>query len=175
MSSMYSLTDMTGRGASESRMVVIGTFEFNWRVWVVLAVGFVPAMFLTLFTYLIFGVWAVLAFPLAEGGALLLFVYRPETGMRLRLWQSIRDRKQATGRFGTQPKVGDFALCGRVVDPEFSAWALVEIGTVPVGTLPAETGQQEPAHGASLTSHTSAAGGAPAPSRAETPWWGQTA
>ena len=96
MSSMYSLTHLTGRRKNEGRVTVVQGFEFQRKTLMVLAastgVGFIPAIILALtispfFLLLVPGVIAALGYW--------LFVTRSREGMKLSRYKSIMDKRSA--------------------------------------------------------------------------------
>lgn len=105
---MFSLTELTGREASAQRTVVIGTVEMNWRVWMVLVWTFPLAVIVAALFYPFLQAGAILAIPLVEGGALYMIHRRTRSGLKLRTYQALLDRKRSA--------VNTFFICGQPID-----------------------------------------------------------
>lgn len=105
---MFSLTELTGREASAQRTVVIGTVEMNWRVWMVLVWTFPLAVIVAAVFYPFLQAGAILAIPVVEGAALYMIHRRTRSGLKLRTYQALWDRKKAA--------VNTFFICGQPID-----------------------------------------------------------
>lgn len=122
MSSMYSLTRMTGREASAQRTVVIGTVELNWQVWIILLVAFLPAVLLTAVLWPFLGQLAIVTIPVIEGVAVFLIHRRSSKGLRLRTYRAMWDRKKAS--------LDTFMLCGQKIETLPSDLRILSTNTV---------------------------------------------
>lgn len=120
---MFSLTELTGREASAHRTVVIGTVEMNWRVWMVLLWTLPLALMVTAVLFVFAGSAALLAIPLVEGGAIYLIHRRTRSGLKLRTYQAIWDRKRST--------VDAFFICGQPIDLSQDRFVSLIGSTVP--------------------------------------------
>lgn len=127
MHSLHTLTALTGRNSSANRTVIIQGFEARRRTLIVLAVGAVPALFITAVLWAIIGQYAVLALPAVEGLVFWLVESRTRNGLQLRTYESLLDKKRSDA--------GKFYLCGRVIDPELN-----ELGTIVAAAIPATSG-----------------------------------
>lgn len=105
---LHVLTPLTGKEAAEKRTVIIGGFEINARLGMVLAVLSAPALLLTLMTVPFLEVYSVLVFPFLLGVGAFAFHMRSADGMRLRMYQSFRDRYKAED-------VETFYMCGQEI------------------------------------------------------------
>lgn len=102
---LHVLTPLTGKEAAERRTVIIAGIELNARLGMILAASAVPALLITLMTLPILGVSCVLVFPLVLIASGLAFYRRSADGMRLRMYQQIRDKYRAED-------VETFFMCG---------------------------------------------------------------
>lgn len=125
MSTMYTLTAMTGKEASANRTTVIGSVELNWRVWMILIWASPVALLVTLFTWPIFGQISLLAIPIVECGAIFMLHRRSSKGLRLRTYQALWDKKKAA--------LNTFLLCGRKIDIGSSNYRILKQNTVSYG------------------------------------------
>lgn len=132
MSSMYTLTAMTGREASASRTVVIGTVEFNWRVWMILVWTSPLAVIVTIILWAFIGQLALVGLPLVEGGALWLIHRRTRHGLRLRTYQAMWDKRKAT--------LNQFFLCGQPIEINQSDYRKVMDNVAPYVAAPTPPG-----------------------------------
>jgi hypothetical protein len=107
MSSMYTLTAMTGKEASASRTVVIGTIEFNYRVWMILVFTTPVALIITAILWVGFGQYAIFSVPVCYIAALFLIHRRQSSGLKLRTYQAIWDKRKAA--------TDQFFLCGQPI------------------------------------------------------------
>jgi hypothetical protein len=127
MHNLHTLTALTGKNSSANRTVIIQGFEARRRTVIVLAVGAVPALFITAVLWVIIGQYAVLALPAVEGLVFWLVESRTRGGLQLRTYESLLDKKRSDA--------GKFYLCGRVIDPELN-----ELGTIVAAAIPAISG-----------------------------------
>jgi hypothetical protein len=121
--SLYTLTAMTGREASAKRTVVIGTFEFNRRVWLILAAAFPAAVLVMAILWMFVGQLALVTLPVVEVGAVWLFHMRSNSGLRLRTYQAIWDKRTAS--------VDEFVMCGQPIDVSQSDFRRLMQNTAP--------------------------------------------
>lgn len=105
---MYSLTAMTGKEASASRTVVIGTVEFNWRVWMILLWTAPLGVIFAAIMWAVIGQLAIFTIPAVSLAALYLIHYRQKDGLRLATYQALWDKKKAN--------TNQFFLCGVPID-----------------------------------------------------------
>lgn len=129
MSMMYSLTAMTGREASANRTVVIGTVEFNWRVWMILLFTAPVALVATVFAWAFVGQVAIAVFPLVEIAAVFLIHRRQSSGLRLRTYQAVLDQKR--GLWDKAAAVDTFLLCMKKIEVGESDYRYLMSNTAP--------------------------------------------
>lgn len=122
MNNVYTLTPMTGREASAARTVVIGTVEINFRVWMILLWSSPIGLLLTLILWPFLAELALVAFPLVSATAVFLVHRRSTTGMRLRTYQSIWDKRKA--------QLDTFYLCGEPIEVTSDDFHLLGSNTV---------------------------------------------
>lgn len=89
MHPIHVLTPLTGKESAEKRTVILAGIEVNARLAIVLAMCAVPALLLTVIAVPIFGVNAALVFPAVLFAGAMFFYYRPNSGMRLRTYQTL--------------------------------------------------------------------------------------
>lgn len=123
MSTMYTLTAMTGREAAATRTVIIGSIEFNWRVWMILLWTTPIAVLAAAVTWPLLGQIAVFMIPLVEGLALFMIHRRSPHGLRLRTYQALWDKKRAS--------LNTFLLCGHRIDIGSTDYRLLQHNTAP--------------------------------------------
>jgi hypothetical protein len=119
---MFSLTELTGREASAQRSVVIGTVEMNWRVWMVLVWTFPLALIITAIGFAIVGSVAIVLIPVVEAFALYMIHFRTRSGLKLRRYQALWDRKKSA--------VNQFFVCGQPIDLSQSKWTTLASASV---------------------------------------------
>lgn len=107
INSLFLLTDYTGRTSSQGRTTVIGTVEMKHRTFWVAAISLAPAFIIMLITLPFLGIWSALAIPGTIGLALLLIERRSKEGLRLRTYQTIRDRRSSA--------LNQFQMCGEPI------------------------------------------------------------
>lgn len=107
MPTMYTLTAMTGKEASANRTVVIGTIEFNWRVWMILVWAAPVALLATIVAWPFLGQVSLIMFPLVEGAAIFLIHRRSSQGLKLRTYQALWDKKRSD--------LNSFILCAQKI------------------------------------------------------------
>lgn len=122
MSSMYTLTAMTGREASATRSTVVLSFELNWRVLMVLLCCSPVALFVTIVGYVMIGQVALFLLPAVEALGVFLFHRRSTQGLRLRTYQSLMDKGRSN--------VGSFMLCGEKLEIDDSDFRTLRHNTV---------------------------------------------
>lgn len=124
MNNLYTLTPMTGREASAARTVVVGGFEMNWRVWMILLWTSPVALLATLMLWPFAGQMALVMMPLISGSALYLIHRRTTTGLKLATYQAMWDKKKSV--------LDQFFLCGRKIDLDPTQLHTLTANTVPV-------------------------------------------
>ena len=120
---MFSLTELTGREASAQRTVVIGTVEMNWRVWMVLVWTFPLAVIVAAFFYPFLQAGSLLIIPAVEGGALYMIHRRTRSGLKLRTYQALWDRKKSA--------TNTFFICGQPIDLALDNFMVLANAAVP--------------------------------------------
>jgi hypothetical protein len=125
---IFCLTPLT-RGAAGQRRVVIQGFDLPARALVIAGLALVPAIVVTLVAWALVGEVALLAVPLVEGVAFWLIETRTRSGLRLRTYQAMADKRKA------QREVGRFFVAGREFDPLGEEWVRVRSGSVPTRPL----------------------------------------
>lgn len=125
------LTDYTGRTSNQDRTTVIGTVEMRYRTFWVAGIAILPAFLIMIITLPFFGVWSTLAIPGTIGLALLLIERRSKDGLRLRTYQTIRDRNRSS--------LNEFRLCGEPITVLGSDFAYVRQIALPVDAADEKT------------------------------------
>lgn len=118
------LTEYTGRTSNQDRTTVIGTVEMRIRTFWVAGISILPAFLLMLITLPLLGVWSALFIPLTIGLALLLIERRSKDGLRLRTYESLRDR--------TRSSLNEFRFCGEPITVLGGDFAYVRQIALPV-------------------------------------------
>jgi hypothetical protein len=124
----FCLTPLT-RGAASQRRVVIQGFDLPARTLLIAGLAFLPAVVVTLIAWVIVGEVGLLAIPLVEGLAFWLIEARTRSGLKLRTYQALADKRKA------KREVGKFFVAGRELDPLGEEWVAVRSGSVPVRPL----------------------------------------
>ena len=137
MHPLYALTPMTGREAAEQRTVVIGTVEMNWRLWVILIAASPFALFATMIVWTVLGQYALVMLPTVLIAAAWLFYRRSTSGLRLRTYQTILDKRRAQS--GDQ-----FFLCGQPIDTSDAQFGRLMTTAVPYGASAVATPSAAP-------------------------------
>lgn len=122
--SVFVLTNLTGRRASGERRVIIQTFDVPWRGVLVAMAAFLPGLVVTFMFWPLLGNVAIMWVPVVEIGAFWLVEGRRRSGLHLRNYQAILDRKRSTE--------GKFFMCGAVIDPGIAQRGTVRLNTVAV-------------------------------------------
>ena len=119
---VYTLTKLT-RSAGQSRRVVVAGFDAPLRGLVVtilaLAVSAIPTMIL----WLAVGPLALVLSMLTVGAAFYLVEGRTRSGLRLRTYQAMIDKKRE--------RIGQFMCCGQAVFPRMSGFGLFLQSSMP--------------------------------------------
>lgn len=105
---MYNLTEMTGREATSQRTVIIGSVELNKRAWYLMIASFPVGVIFGALLWPLLGELAIFAVPVVAVGALFLFHWRSNNGLRLRYFESIMDKRRA--------RVGEAMLANQAID-----------------------------------------------------------
>jgi len=125
---IFSLTPLTV-GASRQRRIVLHGFDLPARGIVIGALALLPALLLTAFAWTFVGELALFMIPLTELVAFWLVEYRVRSGLRLRMYQALNDRRKAKN------EVGKFFVAGFEFDPDGEEWYIVKPGSVPAKPL----------------------------------------
>jgi hypothetical protein len=105
---MYNLTSLTGRDRNAGRTVIVNGFEFGRRALLVFGVAFAVALIPTIILSSMFGAVAMVLTPaVIITAAFVLVESRTRGGLKVRLYQSILDKKRA--------KTDEFYICWRPV------------------------------------------------------------
>ena len=128
MNNLYILTPMTGKEASESRTIVIGTVELNYRVWIIIMMATVPSLFVTMIVWVFLGSYAILTPPVVMAAAVFMFHRRTADGMKLRTYQSMWDKKKSA--------LNQFFICGEPIEMNNSDYQILTPNTVMRTDLP---------------------------------------
>lgn len=123
INSLFLLTDYTGRTSNQGRTTVIGTVEMKLRTAVIGGIALVPAFLLMLILIPFVGTWSILAVPTVLGLAFLLIERRSNEGLRLRTYQTMRDKYRSN--------LNEFRLCGEPIDPSGADFGLVRQMALP--------------------------------------------
>lgn len=109
---LYSLTNLTGKPATAQRVVTIGTYQFNARLWYIVLASLPLAIPWSLLWLAVLGLPGVFFIPIIPGLAVFLFHNRTTTGLKLPQyragWDRIRAKKLANAPY----------LCGEKLVPE---------------------------------------------------------
>jgi hypothetical protein len=100
---IYTLTPLTRRAGSQRRAVLSG-FDVPWRLVKVLGLGAVPALLAALVLWPLLGAWSLTAFVLVEAAVWWLVESRDTTGLKVKHWRGLLDRRQA--------RLGVLLVCG---------------------------------------------------------------
>lgn len=120
---VFDLTPLT-RGAAAERRAVIKGFEVKWQTLMVAAFAMLPALLVVGLLWGALGTAAIFAIPVVVGAALWLFNGRSGKGMKLRNWQSLRNRASSD--------VGKFYVSGERYDPLSSRTGVIHVRSVHV-------------------------------------------
>ena len=104
---VYDLTGLT-RGAGEQRRVVIQSFDVPFQSLVLGICGVVAALPFVAMLFPLLGYFALFGIVVVELGVFWLFRWRSRSGLRLKNYQAILDRRRS--------HVGRFLVCGRPYD-----------------------------------------------------------
>ncbi len=100
---VYDLTGLT-RGAGEQRRVVVQSFDVPLQSLVLAICGFVAALPFVIVLFPLLGYVALFGIGLVEVGVFWLFRWRSRSGLRLKHYQAILDRRRS--------HVDRFLVCG---------------------------------------------------------------
>ncbi|MGL5825515.1 MAG: hypothetical protein ACRCYU_11985 [Nocardioides sp.] len=92
---LYSLTAMTGREASASRTVVIGTVELNYRVWIIILCSSPIGLLLAGLCWPLIGQIAILWIFVIPPVALYLVHARSRQGLKQPVYRTLIDKRKA--------------------------------------------------------------------------------
>lgn len=126
INSLFLLTDYTGRTSNQGRTTVIGTVEMKLRTAVIGGIALVPGFLLMLIVMPFLGTWSILAVPLVEGLAFLLIEKRSNEGLKLRTYQTLRDKKRSS--------LNEFRICGEPIQVSKQEFGYIRQMTVPTET-----------------------------------------
>lgn len=104
---IYDLTGLT-RGAGEQRRVIIQSFDIPMQSFILSICGFVAALPFVVIFYPLLGYFAFLGIVVVEMGMFWLFRWRSRSGLRLKNYRSILDRRRS--------HIGQFLVCGQPYD-----------------------------------------------------------
>ncbi|WP_137772035.1 MULTISPECIES: hypothetical protein [unclassified Microbacterium] len=93
---VYDLTHLTGRRKNDERRWVVMTFEVRRRTAVVIGMSLVLSAFPTLLLLPFLGPFALITPVIAVTVGLALWEGRQRRGMKLRNWQAILDKRNAS-------------------------------------------------------------------------------
>jgi hypothetical protein len=120
---VYDLTGLT-RGAGEQRRVVIQSIDVPLQSLVVTMVGLVASLPFVFAFYPLFGFFALLAIGVVELTTFWLFRWRSRSGLRLKNYQAILDRRRS--------RVSQFIVCGQPYDFTHGSAITVVSSSIPV-------------------------------------------
>lgn len=95
MPHVYSLTHLTGRRRNEDRRTVVLTFEVRRYTLIVVAAAVVVSVLPTLLLAAVVGPWSLVTPAIVMTAAIFLWDWRQRSGMRLRNYQAILDKRRA--------------------------------------------------------------------------------
>lgn len=104
---VYDLTGLT-RGAGEQRRVVVQSFDVPLQSLVLGICGVVVALPFVAVLFPLLGLFALFGIGVAEVGVFWLFRWRSRSGLRLKHYQAILDRRRS--------HVGQIVVCGQPYD-----------------------------------------------------------
>jgi hypothetical protein len=104
---VYDLTNLT-RGASEQRRVVIQSFDVPLQSFVLVICGAIAALPFVAVLFPLFGFFALFSVAMVEVAVFWLFRWRSRSGLRLKNYQAILDRRRS--------HVGQILVCGYPYD-----------------------------------------------------------
>lgn len=125
---IFCLTPLT-RGAASQRRVVIQGFDLPARTLLIAGLASLPAIVVAVIAWSLVGVLGLLAVPIVEALAFWLIETRTRSGLRLRTYRALADKRLA------KREVGKFFLVGRELDPLGEEWVTVRSGSVPTRPL----------------------------------------
>ena len=121
---VFSLTPLT-RSSHERRTVILGA-DILTRYLILAGLAAIPGLLATAVLWAFIGSIALFALPIVIGAAFLLIERRSNTGLRLRTYQTIQDKRGL--------RSGIYTLCGQEINPTMSQWGSIVSNTVPVVT-----------------------------------------
>ena len=127
INSLFLLTDYTGRTSNQGRTTVIGTVEMKLRTAIIGGIALVPAFLLMLIVMPFVGTWSILAVPAVLGLTFLLIEGRSKEGLRLRTYQTMRDKYRS--------HLNEFRLCGEPIDPSGAGFGYIRQMALPTENL----------------------------------------
>jgi|GEM_PF-5170697 len=107
----YTLTEITGQGASERRTITFFTFDWKPRTLLVVGVSLVPALVVAVALWPLVGPFGLFVATGVVAVALWLFRTRARNNRDLTRYQDLRDR------VASRKDIGKFYFAGREVDP----------------------------------------------------------
>lgn len=122
---VFVLTTLT-RGAGEGRRTTLGTFDVKVRHVMLLAAATPVAIVLLAAFWPLLGSLAVLLVPLVWGAAFYLFESRTRSGLKLRRYQALADRRNG------QKSIGKVFMCGQPVAADRFGTRVMRAAAVPV-------------------------------------------
>lgn len=110
---MFDLTPYTSREAKQrARTIVIQRMEINYRLAMILAISLVPGFIVVGFAWPLLHEMSIALFPVVLAVSWFVFYRQDKRGLRLRTYQTIRDRLKA--------KTGELYVAGKPVSVSMS-------------------------------------------------------
>ena len=119
---VYTLTNLTRKSSSQRRVVIQG-LDLPARGLIIAAIGFLPGLFASLIAYQLIGTYGFSMLFIIEGAVFWLIESRTRSGLHLRQYQSLLDRRRSN--------VGKFTCCGVQVDPLGGKWGTLVSSSMP--------------------------------------------
>jgi hypothetical protein len=122
---VFCLTPLT-RGAGSQRRVVVKGFDLPARALLIAGLAFPPAAIVAAIAWSIVGQMGIFAIPVVEGLAFWLIEARTRSGLRLRTYQALNDKRRA------KRDADKFFVAGREYDPLGEEWGRIVPSSAPV-------------------------------------------
>lgn len=126
---VFDLTPLT-RGASAQRRVVIQGFDLPARGLMIVALASIPGLMAVAVAWTLIGRLGLFALPAVDIAALYLIETRTRSGLHLRTYQTLYDRRKSRSR------IGRFYVAGQVVDPARGVQRLIVSSSRPAAQPP---------------------------------------
>lgn len=134
MPQVYTLTSLT-RSAGQSRRVVVAGFDAPLRGLLVTGLALAVSALPTAILWLFIGPSALFLSMLAVGAAFYLVESRTRSGLQLRTYQAMIDKRREN--------IGQFLCCGKAVQPSMSGYGLLVRSSMPSPHLVSASDQVE--------------------------------